>query len=236
MNARTLMLLGLLVVGSSDHLDAQPSWTNSTRIYTLIKGSQLVDDCPICDRPTIVVPMTGTFGLRFVRRDFLFANYEVQDISFHAGTPAGRQYQVAGSGTYRVGGEILIGQDAFLDVVINNGFTDTRALCVNTNRAVTQQWPEIGITMDQTNGTPAQLYQLTLVAVPALQFISISPDQKRGDVSVQWEGNAAQAQLELATNVTGPYFPLSPITTKSSFTDVGALTNRPQSFYRLRQY
>ena len=92
------------------------------------------------------------------------------------------------------------------------------------------------VSMKLFSGTPGQVYRMTLVAAPALQFISITPDLQTGNVKLEWERYTGQAQVELATNVPGPYFPLSSVTTNLSFTDEGALTNLPQSFYRLRQY
>ena len=228
----SLLLLGLEM--TSEPVFAQLSPTD--RIYKLMEGSELADDCPICERPTIVVPMTGTFVLRFLGQGPLFTRYELENISFHAGAAPGREYQVSGSGTYQVGGEVAVTQDMFLDVEIDNGFATTRALCVNGDRAVTNPWPEIEIMVDQTNGTPGQVYHLTLIAAPGLQFLSIVPNYDTGDVRLEWDANGNRVQLESATKVSGLYSPLSPITSDTSFTHMGALTNASQIFYRLRQY
>ncbi len=234
MNLGTMVVAGplLLAVPLATGWAQLPS--ESTRIYTLLSGSELTDDCPICDRVTIVVPLTGTFRLQFLEQTPLFTRYEIQDIAFRADTKPSL-YQVTGTGTYEVGDEVAVVQDMFLDVDITNGFTNTRALCVNADRTVTQRWPEIQIEVDQTNGTPGQVYSLLLIAVPALQFRAIIPDRQAGDVRLQWDGNGGQAQLERARAVGGPYSPISPITTDLSFTDRGALTNK-SLFYRLRQY
>src|ERR1051326_1392937 len=98
------------------------------RIYTLISGSELLEDCPICDHVIIPVPLTGTFALRFLDQNPLFTRYEIQNVSFHAGAAPGREYQVVGSGTYQIGGEVAVAQDMFLDVQIDNGFETTRVL------------------------------------------------------------------------------------------------------------
>lgn len=234
MKIGNLILLGLLGLWGTDCGFTQPSSSDTTRFYSLVSGSGLTDDCR-CGRPAIFAPMTGSFSLRWVYQGPLFTRYQLENISFHA-SAAGREYQVAGSGKYQVGGEVAVTQDMFLDVDINNGSLITRALCVNADRSVQEPWPKIQISVDQTNGTITQIYRLTLIAVPALQFLSILPDYKNGDVRLNWESSGGMAQLERATTVTGPYSPLSPIATNLSFTDVGALTNRAQSFYRLRQY
>ena len=139
MNLRNLKLLGMLctgvVVAGADGL----AQTATNQIYTLIAGSQLTDDCPTCDRLPIVVPMTGTFGLSVLELNPLFTRYELTDIAFHAGTNAGREYQVSGRGTYQIGGEVAVLQDMFLDLAISNGGGQTAARCVNPDRSVSPQ-------------------------------------------------------------------------------------------------
>ena len=238
MNLRRLILAGVLLGGitvAAERAPAQAWSTGSLRYYTLLDGSLLTDECPVCDRLPIVVPMTGTFGLHLLDQGPLSIRYGLSGISFRAGGTPWLQYEVSGDGTYEVGGEVAVTQDLFLDVVINNSLTNTAALCVNADRLVQQPWPEIRINVDQTNGTLTQLYHLNLVAVPALQLQSVLADPKTGDLRLGWEGNTGNVQVERATNVAGPYFPLAPAAAGSSLTDPGAVTNSPCYFYRLRQ-
>src|SRR5713226_9675284 len=111
-------------------------FSTPVRIYTLVSGSELVEDCPICDHVIIPVPLTGAFALRLVDQNPLFMRFELQNISFHAGAAPAREYQVLGGGTYQIGGEVAVAQDMFLDLEIDNGFAKTRALCVNGDRTV----------------------------------------------------------------------------------------------------
>ena len=235
MSLKNLILAGLLGVWLVAEQVVAQLPDASTRIYTLISGSELTDDCPICDRIPIVVPMTGTFRLRFLDQNPLLARYLIQDLSLHAGTNGGAEYWVSGNGTYEVGGEVAVAQDVFLDVEIKNSFTNTRALCVNEDHAVKQPWPQIQVSTLQTNGTETQLYSLKLVAVPALQFRAMLPVFQNKSLRLQWDSNGHQVELERAVIVGGPYSPVSPITTNQTFTDVGVLTNQAL-FYRLRQY
>lgn len=234
MNWRQL-ILQMLLTGVASTTPALAQSTNA-QIYTLVAGSQLVDDCPICDRPTILAPLTGTFTLSVLDQNPLYIRYELTGISFHAGAQTGTEYKVVGSGIYQIGGEVAVLQDLFLDVAIDNGFTTTKAQCVNTNRAVTQIWPKIEISVNQTNGTPGQVYYLTLNAVPMPKVYSFPPDLRTGNVTLQWDGNGGNFQVERAPGIDGPFSSVTPITTNSSFTDVGVLTNHPQVFYRVRQY
>jgi hypothetical protein len=117
---RTFIFAGLLlgIWSAEDQVLAQLA-DEVTRIYTLRTNSTLKDDCPICARTPIVVPMTGTFRLRFLNQDPLFTRYQVQDISFHAGARTGPEYWVTGSGTYQVGGEVAVSQKLFLDTAVS---------------------------------------------------------------------------------------------------------------------
>src|SRR6185503_364683 len=41
--------------------------------YTLLTGSELIDDCPVCGRPTFSFPLRGSFGLQLLEENPLFA-------------------------------------------------------------------------------------------------------------------------------------------------------------------
>lgn len=235
MNWRKLILQITLWTGVMAATAAVAQSTTAQR-YALVTGSQLVDDCPICERPTILAPMTGTFALSMLEQNPLYTRYAMTDISFHAGAQTGMEYKVVGSGIYQIGGEVAILQDLYLDVTIDNGFTTTKTQCVNKGRGVSQPWPKIEITVDQTNGTPGQVYSLTLNAVPMPKVYSSPADPQTGTVQLQWEATGGRFQVERAENLAGPFSAVTPITTNSTFTDVGVLTNHSQVFYRVRRF
>lgn len=236
MNRGSRLLTGMFLAAFSAASCRVAAQTNSPQKYTLLSGSQLIDDCPMCGRPTIIAPMRGTFDLLLLEQNPLFTRYELLNIFFHAGTNPGPEYKVVGSGKYRIGGEVGLEQSLFLDVEINNGFTNTEALCTNAAPGVTVMWPKIQVSVDQTNGTPGQVYHLTLIAVPVPVISPPVLDYSSGSVRLEWDANGGEFQVERAPEIGGPYSVISPATTNSSFTDVGVLTNRPQSFYRLRQF
>jgi hypothetical protein len=229
MSLRNLLAIMLLLKASWGVAQAPPA-----RIYTLISGSQLIDDCPICGRIPIVAPLAGTFGLQLLDQSPLATRYDLLNISFHA--TSGPPYQVSGAGVYQVGGEVAVTQELFLNTEISNGFTSVNALCMSTTGAVTQPWPKIQVQVDQTNGTPARVFHLTLIAVPAPQVRSITADIHTGDLLLEWEATGGNFQVERASSVGGLYSAVTPITTNASFMDVGALTNSAQFFYRLRPF
>jgi len=236
MKRTNLLLAGMLLTAFPAATCRVGGQTNTAQRYTLLAGSELIDDCPICGRPTIFAPMTGTFDLHLLDQNPLFARFELLNISFHAGTNAGLEYKVTGSGIYQVGGEVALVQNLFLDVWINNGFTNTQALCANTNSAVNEPWPKIQVSVDQTNGTPSRVYYLDLIAIPVPAIRLTSVDYRSGNARLDWDANGGKFEVERAPEVTGPYSTLAPATTNSSQTDVGVLTNQPHAFYRLRQF
>src|SRR5204863_6066576 len=75
---------------------------NQVWTYTLLEGSYLTDDCPICARATILRPLRGTFILVLVEQNPLFTRYELRDISFLAGGQADAQYKLNGHGFYQI--------------------------------------------------------------------------------------------------------------------------------------
>lgn len=203
--------------------------------YSLLKGSQLTDDCPVCGRPTIMVPMTGTFRLSVLEDNPLFVRYRVTNVSFTAGSPSGANYTVIGGGTYQQGGEVAVQQGMALNVQINNGFISTLGLLTNATQAVSVPWPQIRISLDQTNGTITQVYHLDVVAAPALQFTSLNLDPQTGNLRLEWTGSAGAVRLEGATNAAGPYFPVASNLSGGTIQVAGALTNQTQFYYRLHQ-
>jgi hypothetical protein len=236
MNRGSLRLTGTLLAALSAGSCRVAAQTNSPQKYTLLAGSQLTDDCPICDRPTISVSMTGTFELHLLDQNPLFSRFELLNVVFNAGTNPGPEYKVVGSGIYQVGGEVAPVQNLFLDVEINNGFTNTEALCTNVDAGVKELWPKIQVSVDQTNGTPGQVYHLTLMAIPVPAISPFVVDYSSASVRLEWDAKGGVFQVERAPEIGGPYSALAAATTNSTFTDVGILTNQPQSFYRLRQF
>src|SRR5688572_19669270 len=106
MNLRNLKLMAMLLMGFKLASICSVAQTPASQPYTLVNGSELTDDCPICDRIPIVLPLAGTFALRLVDQDPLFAHNELSNIYFYAGTNPGPAYQVTGTGIYRTGGQV----------------------------------------------------------------------------------------------------------------------------------
>jgi hypothetical protein len=64
---------------------------------------------------------------------------------------------------------------------------------------------------------------------------SITPNLATGDVTLVWQGDGPQFQVEKAAAVTGPFQPVGAPQAERTFTDTGALTTGVSSYYRIRQ-
>ena len=160
------IIVALLLSAFRTSVEAQQAQSGPVWSYALVDGSQLVDDCPICDRVPIIRPLRGTFQLRLVQQDPLFSTYALENLSFTAGDTNGPNYKVVGNGTYRVGGEIALQQYIFLEVSIDNGSTNQLCFFTNAVSSVSRLWPMIQVGVDQTNGTEAQQFHLDIGTAP----------------------------------------------------------------------
>ena len=146
---------------------AQSPGTNQPWTYLLLNDSYLVDDCLICGRPTIQVPLRGSFSLRLIEENVLSARYAVENIQFNT---AARHYRVTGGGTFEIGGEVAVTLRMTLQVTIDNGFTNKVCYFKSTTGIMNQPCPMMDITLDQTNGTFTQVFTLRVAAAPVREI------------------------------------------------------------------
>ena len=135
--------------------------------YRLEPGSTFLDDCPICGRPPIVLPLEGTFVLKLKAIGDVTDWYEIDSIDFRAAVPGGQKNIVSGSGSYltRVGaGGIVATHSMSLDVEING----EAGLKLESGevKAVTGL-PAIDIEVQEATASQVRVYKLHLIAIPA---------------------------------------------------------------------
>src|SRR5690242_1717782 len=119
MNARRFSALvpALLVAFSV----AAQNFTNPTVLaYRLLEGSTLVDDCPICGRPSLQYPLRGTFTLVQTNVNPISTQYQLRDIDFYTRSGSNVEHRIRGNGQYQVGGHLVVQQDMVLDVSVND--------------------------------------------------------------------------------------------------------------------
>lgn len=131
--------------------------------YKLMEGSYLIDDCTICGRPTIPVPIRGSFWLKRTWENPLFSYFAVRGLRFESSSP---YFQYAGrfNGTYQIGGEVALVQQMTLKGRIGE-FT---GLGFDSGQVALQApFPWIEIELAQVPpADPVHTFSLHLVAAP----------------------------------------------------------------------
>ncbi len=138
-----------------------PGWT-----YSVLPDATFLDDCPICGRPSILEPVSGTFRVRLLGTDPLFVTLALEDIDLVASRPGGEDRHIHGSGTLRFGGEVVVRQDWLLQLDVDDGATKTHALFTNNVPVPERAFPMMAVALTQTNGTFTKLFHLELPAAP----------------------------------------------------------------------
>ena len=156
-----LVVANLALAPTAGGQSSSPPW-----FYTLVDGSQLLDDCPICDKLSLPLSMRGTFQLRLLAQGPIYSSYAVENISFHAGIPGGTTYQVTGQGIYTFGGEVANQQSLSLTLLIDDGVNPVLGYFTNDSSLVTRWWPMMQVSVTQTNGTAARVFHLSINAAP----------------------------------------------------------------------
>lgn len=141
-------------------------------------GSFFIDDCKICGRPTIPLPIAGTFLLGQISDS---ANpvitYRVDNVAFKS-LREGFDYQITGLGTYDQGGEVALLQQMDLLLAVN---TDS-GVQMSSGRVPFPDgvsFPEIDIQLEHQNPTSqVHVYSLHIVARPSKPG---EPHFRRGD-------------------------------------------------------
>jgi hypothetical protein len=160
--AWAIAVLALGLTGSPCELGASTlSWQ-----YRLIEGSEWVDDCPVCARPTLSLPLRGEFMVVLVEENPLSSRYEVRDVRLHTGTGANWDYRLTGSGMLEMGGEVEVVLEMRLDLRIEGDGTSIDRVFTNAVETVSRPWPMLDVSLSDVEGTPLQTYRLTLRAAP----------------------------------------------------------------------
>ena len=135
-------------------------------LYTLLDGSEFVDDCLVCGRPTIQQPLRGTFELVLVQNTPPYTRYTVQNINFTASPGSFLERRITGDGTYERFEEFAIIQRMNLAVRVSDNFTNKLAFFTNSPTGISKPFPLIDLNLGQTNGTLLQTFSMHLLAAP----------------------------------------------------------------------
>ena len=120
-------------------------------------------------------------------------------------------------------GQVLAG-----DLLSDQGYIVFRNSELRSAFTPTNAPPDIGLDA---------LYVITdSIATAGPSRIDMEAKSATRSVRLSWQGQGRVFQVQRADDVTGLFQPISPILPDLSFDDLGALTNRSQAYYRVRQW
>jgi hypothetical protein len=148
-------------------------------LYELSEESYFVDDCEICGRPSILIPISGTFLLgEIAGSPNPTSTYRVDAIDFQGLDPH-QDIVISGAGIYQQGGEVAIAQFMKLEIDVSSG--GARVL-ESTDPAVPVTFPAVDIQIKETKpDSQTSVYSLRIVAKPAED--PPQPRFRRGDTN-----------------------------------------------------
>ena len=153
--------------------------------YRLLEGSALIDDCPICGRPTIVQPMRGAFDLVLLERTGSYAIHALTNIAFEAKLGADITNRITGHGILRLDPANAI-QEMTIHASINNS-TNLYVFTIDTNLpAGSLVWPTLSVSLIETQyASFTQVFHMDLLAAPLREiwFSTVS-----GFTASKWSG------------------------------------------------
>lgn len=136
--------------------------------YQLIGDSTFLDDCAICDRLSIPVPVTGDFDLVQLPGDVLFQKYRLVNLNLYEAftTPATSTRLFWGEAAIEIGGEVALRQNWVLHAGWMQNQTNVFRTFTNHTPAVERDWPMLRAALTETEGTMVSTFSLTLNAAP----------------------------------------------------------------------
>jgi len=162
-----------------------------------VDGSVFTDDCLPCGRPTIIVPIAGTFLLGKVAENPLNTYYRVDSIEFVSLLDSFFLY-VTGSGSYLQGGEVALVQGMDLELKVEEtGLTTSGAILASGNVHVAVTLPKIDVDLEHQNPeSDFHVFSLTIIARPA----AVKPVEfRRGDANADGATEISDAIFTLSS-------------------------------------
>jgi len=163
------VLLNGLIVAQVFPGNAQTNSLQHVWAYRLLQGSTFLDDCQICERLTMPLPMRGTFNLVLLEDTGTVTRYALSNISFTVGNATGTPYRIIGEGTYTLvsPGPIKPFPEMTLQTSINDS-TNAYVFTLDTNAPVVERaWPLLQVSLIETQqATLTRVYHMDLLAAP----------------------------------------------------------------------
>jgi hypothetical protein len=133
--------------------------------YRSVAGTTWLDDCAVCDRPPILVPVAGGFDLVHTGGNPLFERYHVLNLRLSDGfEPPG--VEITGEGVVEIGGEVAIQQRWTLHLNARTPAGTRAATLQNPNLAPARLWPMLSAELVEDGGTDFSRFYLALAVAP----------------------------------------------------------------------
>ncbi len=162
--------------------------------YELLEGSTFTDDCLPCGRPTIPIPLKGTFLLGEIEGSpNPTSTYFVDAVDFSSADPI-RGYRLSGFGFYRQGGEVALVQSMRLELAVADpgGATSPGNILSSKDPKVPRPFPEIEIELAHENpASETHVYSLVIIARPS--GAPPVPEFRRGDANADGKVDISDA-------------------------------------------
>jgi hypothetical protein len=156
--------------------------------YKLDAGSStFLDDCLICETPSIPIEIGGSFLLGEVDSNSLYTTYRIDGVSFHDMSLAPEpDLKVVGAGFSIYGGEVALTQEMQLLLDVSSTISQMAgAVLASGNVAPGAQFPAITIDLAQVDpADQSHVYSLHLVARPAMANAPFRRGDANGDGTV----------------------------------------------------
>lgn len=215
-------LVRLLLVLALVHLAGASLHAAGRVRHRLIEGSEFIDDCPPCGRPTIPLRLRGTFDLELLEEDPLQARYALHDIDWVATDWVGSPLRLRGKGELIIGGEVALLQTVRLSLVVELGQTNIQRHFTNNSPGVSRSLPNVAADLTAEEKTFTQVFHVQIRSAPArdLWFVTshgftpgvggVGPYRPAGEV-LSMDGSTPFANRELTARL-GVMPPVPPMT------------------------
>lgn len=168
MKLRGLLPVVLLGVSAASSVRSQPAGAEGAVTYELRQGSYLLDDCLICGRVSVQLPLRGTFTLApSVRGNVFEHDYDITDFVFHTLVD---DYSGRGSGTYLFTMDGTPSQMMRITAEIN-GVADVQ-LASERGAALESRWPAMDVVVTESEPPDeTRVFTLRIVAAPRVEMV-----------------------------------------------------------------
>lgn len=134
--------------------------------YQLLEGSTLLNDCIVCDRLSIPIPLRGSFDMVLETSNPVNSTYSLTNIQWHTTDWPTSGYRLEGYGQFTTGGEVAVRPEMTLQLTLFSAEGQTNKTFTNTVSSVTRSVPMLQIDLAQTDENLMEFFSLNLCAAP----------------------------------------------------------------------